>query len=110
VLINWITTNIDSILLVKGNSIMKKSLRTLLATVLLVLSSQGFFTQSAFGQFAPPPPPPPEVKGSSGNHGPSNEGAPIGDGAWILITLVVGYGIHTYKSHKRNHQDEIDKE
>ncbi len=70
---------------------------------MLLILSQGVFTRNAFGQFAPPPPPPPDVKGSGGNRGPMDEGAPLGEGAWILITLVVGYGIHTYKVRKKSH-------
>jgi hypothetical protein len=85
---------------------MKKLLKLLFASTILIILSQGVFTSNAFGQFAPPPPPPPEFKGSGGNRGPMDEGAPLGEGAWILITLVVGYGIHSYKTRKKTQESD----
>jgi hypothetical protein len=87
---------------------MKRLLRLLIACTLLITIDQGLLTQTAFGQFEPPPPPPAEYRGSGRNHGPLDEGAPIGDGAWILITLVVGYGIHTYKTRKKNLENKVE--
>jgi len=87
---------------------MKKLLRLLFASTMLLILSQGVFTMNAMGQ-APPPPPPPDVKGSGGNRGPMDEGAPLGEGAWILITLVVGYGIHTFQVRKKNHETDNEK-
>jgi hypothetical protein len=81
---------------------MKRFFRTYLLTLILVLSSQAILTQDAIAQFASPPLPPPEINETPASRGPSEGGAPIGDGAWILITLVVGYGIHSYKSYKKN--------
>jgi hypothetical protein len=96
-------------LLGKSSLIMKKLLRLLFAATLLISINQGLLTQKAVGQNAPPPPPPPvDAKGSSGNRGPMDEGAPIGDGAWILITLVVGYGIHTFKVRKKTPHSNIE--
>lgn len=85
---------------------MKKLHKLLTASALLVFLNVGLITQHAFGQFAPPPPPPPDAKGSGGNRGPLEGEAPLGDGAWILITLVLGYGIHTYKVRKKNQDSE----
>jgi hypothetical protein len=87
---------------------MKKLLRLLFITSLLLMLEQGIFIQKAFGQIAPPPPPPPDVKGSGGNFGPMESGAPIGDGGWVLLTLVVGYSIHTYMVRKK--KSEVDLE
>jgi len=69
--------------------------------------NQGILTQSAFGQSTPPPPPPPDVKGSGGNREPLNAGAPIRDGAWILLALVAGYGIHTFKVRIKKQKSDI---
>ena len=86
---------------------MKKLLGLPFVTTLLLMLNLGTFTQNVFGQFAPPPSPPPDAKGAGGNQGPLNAGAPIGEGTWILITLVVGYGIHTIKVYKKNHDSDL---
>jgi len=69
--------------------------------------NQGILTQSAFGQSTPPPPPA-DVKGSSGNCGPLVVRAPIGDGAWILIALIAGFGIHTFQVRSKNQKSNIE--
>ncbi|NVO18744.1 MAG: hypothetical protein HXX13_03540 [Bacteroidetes bacterium] len=88
---------------------MNRLLRLLSITTMLILLNSGFLTNLVYGQFSIPPPPPAETSGSSNMRGPMGSGAPIGDGAWILITLVVGYGIHTYKVRRKSQEKDEEK-
>lgn len=54
------------------------------------------------------PPPPVEMKKQDGNHGPFGDGASLGEGSWILVTLVLGYGVHTFTSRRKDHDQDID--
>lgn len=79
---------------------MKKLVRLSIALGLLTILNFSIFQKEISAQIAPPPPPP--EKGASGNRGPSGEGAKLGDGAWILVALVISYGVHTYKTRRKH--------
>lgn len=85
------------------NSLMKSTLKLLLRNSLLVLFIFGGSNiKKSDSQSVPPPPPADFNQVSVTNRGPMDSGAPLGDGAWILITLAMAYGIHTFKFHRRN--------
>ncbi|MBK7211769.1 MAG: hypothetical protein IPH88_00425 [Bacteroidales bacterium] len=81
---------------------MKIKTKWLILLVVLALQMSSLFIDSASAQTIPPPPPPGE-KGGSGNRGPMGE-SPIGDGAWILVALVIGYGVHSITSRKKQNE------
>lgn len=56
------------------------------------------------------PPPPASVEKQDKNHGPFGDGASLGEGSWILVTLVIGYGVHTFTSRRKDQDQDIDLE
>ena len=74
----------------KNKNIMKtkKILRILVLTVFAIFSPM--LINSAFAD-DPLPPPPPDSHGQNGNQ-PTGNGAPIGSGIIILLSLGAGYG------------------
>jgi hypothetical protein len=69
---------------------MKKILKPLVFSVILLASVA--FAQITLAQ-APPPPPPPSGKGTTGNQGPANGGgAPIEGGLIVSLALIAGFG------------------
>jgi hypothetical protein len=84
---------------------MKKLVRLCIAISLLTIFNLSISQKELSAQMAPPPPPP--EKGESGNRGPLGEGAKLGDGAWILVALVISYGFHTYKIRRKH--DPLDE-
>lgn len=80
---------------------MNAKVKSFLRTALLV--SVFALLISAMAQAQPMPADPPS-RGAGGNQGSA---APIGDGAWILVALVIGYGVHTFTHKKKdNHEEE----
>lgn len=80
---------------------MKKLVRLLFAIIVLIVLNFG----EALAQNTPPLPPP--DKGMGGGRGPSDGGAKLGDGAWILVALVISYGVHSFTSRKK--QEPVDE-
>ncbi len=76
---------------------MKKNYNVLKALLIFVL----FISLSLAGSAQTPPPPPPNTgHGQGGNQAPSDGGAPIGDGMFILIGLAglyAGKKVYDYK-------------
>jgi hypothetical protein len=83
---------------------MKTLVKLLVLSTAFLLLNAGLFINRVNAQTAPPPPPPSE-KGFGGNQGPMDN-APLGDGAWILVALVIGYGVHTYTKYRKNEPDK----
>ena len=67
---------------------MKKSLKPLMFSLILLCFMA--FARTGIAQ-GPVPPPPPDVKGSNENKGPA--GAPIDPGTGIFLILAAGYGM-----------------
>jgi hypothetical protein len=78
--------------------------KTFLFTVILSLLFILVFDQVALSQ--PPPPPPGGVPGSGGHDLTANQGAPLGEGIWILLTLAFSYGLHSYMRRREHVGDE----
>jgi hypothetical protein len=78
--------------------------KTFLFTVILSLLFILVFDQVALSQ--PPPPPPGGVPGSGGHDLNANQGAPLGEGIWILLTLAFSYGLHSYMRRREHVGDE----
>lgn len=78
----------------------KLILFTVASALLLVLTMQG----SAWCQ---PPPPPPGGGNSTTSHNlNNNQGAPVGDGVWILFMLALTYGVLQQMRVKKNSRHE----
>jgi len=79
---------------------MLKSFRPYLLVVILSLVFTTVFVDQALCQ--PPPPPPGGATGTGGHNLNANQGAPLGEGIWILITLAFSYGLHSYMKRREN--------
>ena len=80
---------------------MKRNVIFLLILIIVLIFMSGIINVT-YGQ----PQPPPDLNGMGGNQGRMPSGAPIGDGAWILVALVVGYGVHTLRNLGKEHREE----
>jgi hypothetical protein len=81
---------------------MKISNKLIVFTVALALSIILTMQESARCQ---PPPPPPGGGNSAASHNlNNNQGAPIGDGVWILFMLALTYGMLQHIRSKKNSQ------
>lgn len=83
---------------------MLKSFRPYLLLVILSLVFTTVSVNHAYSQ--PPPPPPGGVPGSGGHNLNANQGAPLGEGIWILLTLAFSYGLHSYMKRRENAAEE----
>lgn len=83
---------------------MLKSFRPYLLVVILSLVFTTAFVDHALSQ--PPPPPPGGPTGTNGHNLNANQGAPLGEGIWILLTLAFSYGLHSYMRRRENVGDE----
>ena len=79
---------------------MLKSFRPYLLVVILSLVFTTVFVDHALSQ--PPPPPPGGPTGTNGHNLNANQGAPLGEGIWILLTLAFSYGLHSYMRRREN--------
>jgi hypothetical protein len=77
--------------------------KTFLFTVILSLLFILVFDQVALSQ---PPPPPPGGATGTGHNLNANQGAPLGEGIWILLTLAFSYGLHQFMKRRENKGDE----
>ena len=77
--------------------------KTFLFTVILSLLFILVFNHTA--QCQPPPPPPGGATGTSGHNLNANQGAPLGEGIWILLTLAFSYGLHQFMKRRENKGD-----
>ena len=82
---------------------MLKSFRPYL---LLVILSLVFTTVSVNHAYSQPPPPPPGGATGTGHNLNANQGAPLGEGIWILLTLAFSYGLHGYMKRRENAGEE----
>jgi len=80
---------------------MKKSLRKIL--IIFFLSIIG--TTGAFAQSNPPPPPGDHGTGSDQTTG---EGAPIGGGVAMLLTMGAAYGGKKYYDYRKKLKNEME--
>jgi len=78
---------------------MLKSFRPYLLVVILSLVFTTVFVDHALSQ---PPPPPPGGGTGTGHNLNVNQGAPLGEGIWILLTLAFSYGLHSYMRRREN--------
>jgi hypothetical protein len=84
---------------------MTTKFKDIFPSVIALLFFFAFFNEFSFAQ--PQPSLSPVLKGTGGNLGPTGSSAPIGDGAWILIALVLGYGVQTLRNRMiKHHGDE----
>ena len=84
---------------------MLKSFRPYLLVVILSLVFTTVFVDQALCQ--PPPPPPGGATGTGGHNLTANQGAPLGEGIWILLTLAFSYGLHSYMRRRENVGEEF---
>jgi len=73
-----------------------------------LLQSVSPFTY-AYGESGSVPQPPSKTNEPSGNRGPLGEGAGLGEGSWILVTLVIGYGVHTFTSRRKDQDIDLEE-
>ena len=83
---------------------MKKTLNNILKTFIIVL-----ILSSTYSLEAQDPPPPPGGDSGTGNNSDNSQGAPIGGGLLILLSLGAAYGgykgFKLYKTRKKNLAD-----
>ena len=82
---------------------MLKSFRPYLLVVILSLVFTTVFVDHALSQ---PPPPPPGGGTGTGHNLNVNQGAPLGEGIWILLTLAFSYGLHSYMRRREKVGEE----
>jgi hypothetical protein len=73
---------------------MQKLIWLLKVSIVIFLFSEVLYPLEGNCQNAPPPPP--EQRGLSGNAGPMSSDSPIGNGTWILFTLMTLYKTRQY--------------
>ena len=81
-------------------------LKSIKPYLLVVILSLVFTTVSVNNALSQPPPPPPGGGTGTGHNLNVNQGAPLGEGIWILLTMAISYGLHTYMRRKENVGDE----